>query len=131
MSTINWLIDIVPFEDREEICRMERIEIGDVIGYHVTTIDNVEGIKTNGIIARSSRQSYDRPAATYFFMDKDEITEQMIEALVGEEEAIVIEFTIPRSEFLAKAKWDGLHNVSFYTASAVQFFGDIKKEWIR
>ena len=132
LSDILYLIDEVPAEKREGFLAYTGQQIGDIKAYHVTSAVNAEQIKSQGFKAQSSRQSYDRPAAVYFFLDANEInSENKAILLDNPNDAVVIEVSIPRDEFLSKSKWDGLYNVSFGTSrSAIQFFGNVPASWI-
>lgn len=131
LSDTLYLIDNVPATSREGFLAYTGQTIGDIKAYHVTSAANAALIKAQGFKAQSSRQSYDRPPAVYFFLDRDEINEINKAILLDNpDDAVVIEVVIPRAEFLAKAHWDGLHNASFYSRSAIQFFGDVPASWI-
>lgn len=132
LSDILYLIDEVPAQKREGFLSYMGQTIGDIKAYHVTSAANAEQIKAQGFKAQSSRQSYDRPAAVYFFLDASEINNDNKAILLDNpQDAVVIEVVIPRNEFLAKSKWDGLYNTSFdISRSAIQFFGDVPASWI-
>ena len=127
LSDILWLISEVPANQREHM----GIQVDDMKAYHVTTKDNAKNIKENGFKMSSSRQSYDRPEAVYFFLELSEINDDTRKILFDNPaDTEIIEVIIPRDEFLQKSKWDGLFNVQFDYRSAIQFFGDVPKEWI-
>jgi len=129
---IIWLTSEVPAEKREGALRHMGMQIGDIKAYHVTSAENAITIRKQGIKAMSSQQSYDRPEATYFFLEKSEINDANKAILLDDPgDAAIIEVIIPRNEFLNKAQWDGLYNVSFgESRSAIQFFGSIPQSWI-
>lgn len=97
--------------------------------YHITNAANIESIRENGLLARSSRQSYDRPNAVYFFVDKSEVSKANAEIL-GAGDFKVLKVTIPVEAVISKMAWDGLYNVSFDTYSAVQFLDNVPADWI-
>lgn len=131
LSDILWLISEIPAEKRNSYLNHMNDNIGDVKAWHITSAPNAPKIREQGIKAQSSRQSYDRPSAVYFFIDKNEVDNESKAILLDDpNDAAIIEVTIPRDEFLSKSRWDGLHNVSFGTRSAIQFFGDIPSDWI-
>ncbi len=131
LSDVLYLIDNIPTTNREGFLVNTNQTIGDIKAYHVTSAANTKQIRSQGLKAQSSRQSYDRPVAVYFFLDRDEINEINKAILLDNpDDAVVIEVVIPRAEFLAKAHWDGLYNASFYSRSAIQFFGDVPASWI-
>lgn len=132
LSDILWLIDEVPAEKREGYLRHMGQQISDIKAYHVTSKAAAAQIKMHGLKAQSSKQSYDRPSAVYFFLDGKEIDDANKAILLDNpQDAEVIEVVIPRDEFLSKSKWDGLYNASFGTSrSAIQFFGDVPANWI-
>ena len=132
LADILWLISEVPTDKRNGYLNHMGSNIGDIKAYHVTTAANADQIKAQGFKAQSSRQSYDRPAAVYFFLDRDEIDNDNKAILLDDPaDAVIIEVTIPRNEFLAKSQWDGLYNASFGTSrSAIQFFDNVPVDWI-
>jgi hypothetical protein len=132
IEKIFWLIEEVPAEKREATLNHMGWKIGDIKAYHVTTSENAANILKNGFVARSSRQSYDRPAAVYFSMELDEINNANKTTLLDDpSDAEIIEVIIPRNEFLKYARYDGLYNASFGTSrSAMQFFSNVPAEWI-
>ena len=97
--------------------------------YHITSAANIDSIREKGLQARSSRQSYDRPNAVYFFVDKDEVNKDNANIL-GAENCKILKVTIPADAVINKMVWDGLYNVSFGTYSAVQFLDNVPAEWI-
>jgi hypothetical protein len=132
LSDILWLISEVPADKREGYLNHMGGNIGDIKAYHVTTAVNADQIKAKGFEARSSRQSYDRPAAVYFFLDRDEIDDDNKRILLDNpDDVVIIEVTIPRDEFLTKSQWDGLYNASFGTSRRpIQFFDNVPTDWI-
>jgi hypothetical protein len=132
LSDTLWLVGEVEPSKREDFLIHMGEVIGDIRAYHVTSSANATQIKRNGLEARSSRQSYDRPTAVYFFLDRSEINKESKAILLDDpKDAVVIEVTIPRDEFLAKVKYDGLYNASFNSCSAIQFFGNVPTNWIK
>ena len=132
LSDILWLISEIPADKREDNLWYMGQNIGDIKAYHVTTVENARQIKSQGFKVQSSRQSYDRPDAVYFFLELSEIDDRNKAILLDNpNDAEIIEVTIPRDEFLAKSKWDGLYNTSFGTSrSAIQFFDNVPVDWI-
>lgn len=107
------------------------IEMDFLTVYHLTAPDNVESIKANGIKAYSSRQSYERPAAVYFFADSRDITPVNIDILGLSNGCRVLTVNIPIAEVIKHMVWDGLYNVSFGESySAVQYLDDVPAAWI-
>lgn len=108
------------------------MSIGDVVAYHVTSKAAASEIKKNGLKTRSSKQSYDRPAAVYFFLDIAEIDNANRAILLGDPNDFeIIKVRIPRREFLANTAWDGLYDVSFgESISAIQYLADVPVDWI-
>jgi hypothetical protein len=132
LSDTLWLVgEVEPGKREDYLAHMGEV-IGDIRAYHVTSSTNATQIKRNGLEARSSRQSYDRPSAAYFFLDRSEIDEESKAILLDDpKDAVVIEVTIPRDEFLAKVKYDGLYNASFNSYSAIQFLDNVPANWIK
>ena len=127
MSDLMWYLGEVPLSKRHN----DDLDFSSIIVYHVTKPENVAGIKRDGIKAKSSRQSYDRPNAVYFFADKDDITPDNIGILGLSDGYSVIKVRIPAAEVIKRMVWDGLFNATFTASySAVQFFGDIPTTWI-
>lgn len=136
MSDLMWFLSEVPFRARK--AHLEHghefgfaIDFKNLIVYHVTKSENIEDIKAHGIKARHSQQSYERPAAVYFFADKNEITQVNLDILGLSKDYKIIRVSIPVENVIESMQWDGLYNVSFETShTAVQYFGDIPTEWI-
>ena len=128
-SEIAWILAEVPLAKRQDAQAAGIINVPGMTVYHVTDAANVASIMANGIKAKSSRQSYDRPEAVYFFAIRDEITADTI-AILGIETPVILTVNVPASEVLTKMQWDGLYNVAFYTVSAVQYFGNVPASWI-
>ncbi len=122
LSDLLWTIDSVPVKYRSWD--------NDIIGYHITKIDNIDAIIKNGLIAYSSKQSYDRPEAVYLFLD-NEIDYNNIPVLLGDvEQYAILTVKIPKYE-VTKLKFDGLYNVSFdFGYSAVMYFDNIPNNYI-
>jgi len=116
------LIDTVPPKHRQWD--------NDIIGYHITTIDNVNNIKQNGLIMHSSKQSYNRPDCVYLFLD-NEIEPENIPNLLGEvNQYAIISVKIPKKE-IGKFKFDGLYNISFdFGYGASMYFDNIPTNYI-
>lgn len=129
-SEIAWILAEVPLSKRQAASDAGVISVDTMTVYHVTDAANVASIKSNGITAKSSRQSYDRPNAVYFFCIEDEIDADAI-AILGIANPVILTVDVPAKEVLTKMQWDGLYNVGFGTASAVQFLGDVPVSWIR
>lgn len=102
----------------------------NLIAYHITKDENMESIRENGILAKSSSQSYDRPNAVYFFLNKNELTQENIDILGFSKGYKILRVKIPVEKVMENMVWDGLYNVSFQTQSAVQYYEGIPKEWI-
>lgn len=120
-------LDQVPTSHR----KIAHIDFDSLTVYHLTAPKNVANIKANGIEARSSSQSYDRPPSVYFFADPSDITAENIDILGLANGHKTITVTIPAKDILDNMHWDGLYNVTFGTAySAIQYFGSIPTEWI-
>lgn len=128
-SEIAWILAEVPLTKRQSAQDAGIINVPSMTVYHVTDAANVASIKANGIKAQSSRQSYDRPEAVYFFAIESEITADTL-AILGITNPVILTVNIPASEVLTKMQWDGLYNAAFYTASAVQYFGNVPASWI-
>lgn len=127
MSDLMWYLGEVPISKRHS----NDLDFETLIVYHVTKPENTESIKRNGIKASSSRQSYDRPKAVYFFADKDDISKENISILGLSSGYKVVRVRIPAKEVIKHMVWDGLFNATFTTSySAVQYFGDIPTDWI-
>lgn len=124
---ISQLMQILDQPDHRNI---SDIPVGKIIAYHLTAEKNVPAIKAGGITAHSSQQSYDRPAAVYFFVDKAEITPANIDILGLSGGCAIIRVAIPAAALLANGHWDGLYNVGFGTYSSIQYRGDVPKNWI-
>lgn len=122
LSSLLQMIDCLPVE--------QRVWDNDIIGYHITNIDNLESIKENGIVAHSSRQSYDRPECTYLFLDHD-IDPKNIPNLLGDvEQYLLIQVKLPKEDII-KLKFDGLYNVSFnFGYGAAMYFDNIPIDYI-
>lgn len=132
LRDILWLVSEVPVDKREGTLSHMGLTIGDIKAYHITTPNNAKQIKSQGLKAQSSRQSYDRPSAVYLFLDCNEINDDNKAILLDvPKNAEVVEVTIPRDEFLSKTKWDGLYNTSFGSRSAVQFFDNVPASWVK
>lgn len=116
------MIDIVPSNYRQWD--------NDIFGYHITIIDNVGDIKQNGLIAHSSKQSYNRPDCVYLFLD-NEIDGDNISNLLGEiTQYAIISVKIPKNE-IGKLKFDGLYNISFdFGYGAAMYFDYIPINYI-
>lgn len=127
---IAWILAEVPLGKRQAAQDAGHIVVTDLTVYHVTDAANVADIQDNGIIAYSSRQSYDRPYAVYFFVVRDEIDADTL-ANLGIANPVVLTVNIPAADVLTKMQWDGLYNVAFGTASAVQFLGNVPAAWIK
>ena len=104
----------------------------DVTGYHVTRKANADSIVQTGIKAHSSKQSYDRPAAVYMFLDLDDVSIANVDILgLGSEDICVVKVCIPSDYVKRHMRWDALYNVTFGTSySAVQYLDDIPAEWV-
>lgn len=128
-SNLPWVLAEVPLEKREAAANAGVITVHQVTAWHVTESANELSIRRYGIKAASSKQSYDRPAAVYLFVIRDEIDSQTV-GVLGIKNPVILEVTIPEEEVLTKLRWDGLFNAGFGTASAVQFLGNVPPEWI-
>ena len=128
-SEIAWILAEVPLAKRQAAQDAGVISVPALTVYHVTDSANVASIKTDGIKAQSSRQSYDRPEAAYFFVIRDEIDGDAL-AILGIENPVILTVNIPAADGLTKMQWDGLYNTAFYTASAVQYFDNVPASWI-
>ena len=127
------LSDLMQYLDTAKFWQRENgdVDFDNLIVYHLTSPANIEDIKNCGIKARSSQQSYDRPAAVYFFAGKEDITQANVEILGLADGYNIIRVKIPAEKVLENMVWDGLYNVSFETSStAVQYFDDVPAEWI-
>ena len=129
-SEIAWVLAEVPLEKRQAGQKAGYFTVPDLTVYHVTDAANVASIRQHGLQARSSRQSYDRPAAVYAFVVRDEIDADTI-AILGIKNPVVLTVDVPSEAVLTKMRWDGLYNVGFYTRTAVQYLDDVPPEWIR
>ena len=129
-SDLPWILSEIPLEKRQEAQDAGIINVTDLVVYHVTSAEREASIRADGLKARSSRQSYDRPSAVYFFVLRHEIDADAIEIL-GVDDPVILTVDIPAQDVLTKMQWDGLYNVAFYTGSSVQYFGDVPPEWIR
>ena len=129
-SEVAWILAEVPLAKRQAAQDAGVISVSAMTVYHVTDAANVASIKANGIKAKSSRQSYDRPEAVYFFGISDEIDHDVI-AILGITTPVVLTVDVPAQDVLTKMQWDGLYNTGFGTASAVQFLADVPANWIR
>ena len=118
------VIDTVPAEHRQWD--------EDIICYHLTSVDNVDGIRNHGFIPNSSKQSYDRPECVYFFLDHDLDSDSNAHVLIGDvDQYALITLIIPKAE-IGKMKFDGLYNMSFdFGYSAIQYFDDVPAAWIK
>jgi hypothetical protein len=102
----------------------------DIYGYHITSTDNIDSIKQNGIYSNSSRQSYDRPECVYLFLDH-EIDSDNVKILLGNvDNFAIVTVKFPASE-VKKMRFDGLYNISFDCGySAIQYFDNVPAEYI-
>ena len=69
LSELMWVIDSVPEDHRKHYWDC------DIVGYHITAVENVDNIKANGLIAHASQQKHLRPECTYMFLS-NEISEE-------------------------------------------------------
>lgn len=126
LSELMWILGEVRPEQRKR----NMFDFSNLVAYHVTPKSNVASIKANGLQARSSQQSYDRPASVYLFCDPSEISGS-IPVLFGQGvECQVLRVSIPVEYVMRQMVWDGLFNSQFGTYSAVQIFANIPAEWI-
>ena len=120
-----------PFGQREKYVKFFGFEVGDLIAYHVTHAENAEGIRQNGIKARTCQQSYERTAAVYLFADRRDMTHDVLDILGFGADCVIFEVRIPRQDVLNKLLLDGLFNGTFgLTYSAVQYLDNIPASWI-
>lgn len=126
LSDLMWILSEVKPQNRNKC----DFDFNNLIVYHITSAENVVSIRENGIQAKSSRQSYDRPNSVYFFADKNEVNQDNAGILGLSENRQVLRVSIPVDYVINNMQWDGLYNVSFETYSAVQYFGDIPADWI-
>ncbi len=108
------------------------IEYKSTVAYHVTSASNAEKIKDQGIKAKSSKQSFDRDSAVYFFLERDEINDVNLDILgLANEQYAIIEVVIPADKVEDNMIWDALYNVTFGTSrSAVQYLDNVPANWI-
>ena len=116
------MIDIVPPKYRQWD--------NDIIGYHLTTTDNADNIRRDGLMAHGSHQSYVRPECVYVFLTQD-IDARNVPVLLGDVvQYAIITVKIPKTE-IGKLKFDGLYNVSFdFGYGAAMYFDNIPAAWI-
>jgi len=132
LSTILFYIGEVPLSKRDyKGAALLGIDVEGMLEmYHITSQDCVVSIKERGLQAYSTPQgSWDRPAAVYFFADREEISDDLI-AILGISNPVILTVNIPMREVIEKMVWDGIFNVSFGTHSAVQYRDDIPAEWV-
>ena len=124
LSELLWVIDSMPEDHRKYYWDC------DIVGYHITAVENVDNIKANGLIAHASQQKHLRPECTYMFLS-NEIPEENVSILVGDvQQYAVVELRLPKSE-VVKMRFDGLYNVSFDCGySASMYFDDVSPEYI-
>jgi len=117
-----WTIDAVP--------EGHRTWDSDIIGYHITTVDNINNIKQNGIKANASQQKYARPECTYIFLD-NELSDKNIPVLLGNvDQFAIVSIKIPKED-ITKLRFDGLYNISFnFAYGAAMYFDDIPTDYI-
>lgn len=97
-----------------------------VKAYHITSVENAKSLKKNGI--KLSYQD-NRPAASYFFLDKDDVAKNA-NVLGHPNKYAVATIKIPRSE-AKNMRYDGLFNASFTSSySAARLFRSIPPGWI-
>lgn len=132
MSDLMYFLGEIPMKHRSvEAAKEFGFDFNKLVVYHVTKSTNLDNIKSNGIQARSSRQSYDRPNSVYFFVDRNEISQEVIDILGLSGDYTIIKVAIPVEDVVSKMKWDGLFNASFSVSStAVQYMDSIPAEWI-
>lgn len=132
LSDLLWYLDNVPLRQRTpKDPQVYGLSTNALTVYHITAPENVDSIKANGIKAKSSRQSYDRPNAVYFFAARTDINPANIAILGLADGYRVITVTIPFSAVIEHMVWDGLYNATFTSSySAVQYLGDIPATWI-
>jgi hypothetical protein len=129
MSNLLYTLAEIPQEDyKQRASIIPSLVDKTITAYHVTSSLNIESINKNGLFAKSSQQSYERPPAVYMFLD--EIDVSSIEAL-GIENPQVLEISIPINALLKNGRWDGLHNMDFATYSSVQYLDNIPAKWIQ
>jgi hypothetical protein len=89
-------------------------------------------INRDGLVACSSRQSYDRPDCVYFFLDHELDSDSNARVLIGDvEQYALVTIIIPKSE-IGKMKFDGLYNMGFdFGYSAIQYFDYVPAAWIK
>ena len=122
LSSLLQMIDLVPSEHRNWD--------SEIIGYHISDVDNLKNIKENGLVAYSSNQSYDRPECVYLFLD-NEIPIKNIPVLLGDvEQYLLIQVKFPKED-IKKLKFDGLYNVSFdFGYGAAMYFDNLPADYI-
>lgn len=132
MSDLMYFLGEIPMKHRSvSLAKELGIDFQNLVVYHATQSANVDSIKKNGIQARSSRQSYNRPNAVYFFVDGNEITQEVVGILGLSNDYTIIKVAIPVEHVVSKMQWDGLFNVSFgMSSTAVQYMDSIPAEWI-
>jgi hypothetical protein len=123
LSDLLWTIAEVPANKRQWN--------GNITAYHITKIENVDGIKTNGLDAVSCYQGYDRREAVYFFLDGD-FSPANVPTLLGEvKEYAVITLSIPANEIKNMA-FDDLYNASFsFAFGAAMIYRNVPANWIK
>lgn len=129
-SELIWTLSEIPPLKRGAYEAAGHIHIPDLVCYHVTEAANVPGIRERGIEARSSRQSFERTPAVYFFLDRGEIDADAI-AILGIDEPVVITVNVPAANVRENMVWDGLYNVGFGAVTAVQYLASVPTEWIK
>ena len=128
-----YMLSEVPAEKREGFLDHIGQKMSGIMAFHVTTKESAAKIRKEGLNARRSKQSYDRPEAVYFFLDPSEINEDNKAILLEDpSNSEIISVAIPKKEFLEKTVWDGLYNVSFNKSrTAIQFAGNVPADWIK